>query len=323
MSQTERIYQIKQLLNTRRSISSAQLQDILEISRATLKRDIEYLRSRLNIPIEWSKEAGGYYIERSSAPDLNELPGLHFSHSEIHALLTMQHLLTNLDPGELLAPHITPLMARLEALLGASSHAADEIRKRVLIAGMGKRALKLTHFERVGTALLQRKRLHIRYAGRGRGETTQREISPQRLVYYRDNWHLEAWCHLRQELRNFSVDAIQSAEILTLPAEEVALSAVHDALGQGYGIFGGTALHWARLRFSPERARWVASEHWHPQQRGSFDAGGCYTLEVPYADDRELIMDILKHGGEVEALAPPGLVQRVKAEVARMAARYA
>jgi len=67
MSQTERLYQIDQLLHDRKVVSFAQLQDALGVSRATLKRDLEYMRSRLNAPIEWSREAGGYRFA-SAAP---------------------------------------------------------------------------------------------------------------------------------------------------------------------------------------------------------------------------------------------------------------
>ena len=69
---------------------------------------------------------------------------------------------------------------------------------------------------------------------------------------------------------------------------------------------------WAKLRFSAERARWVGSEIWHPDQRGVFDPAGRYTLELPYRDDRELLLEILKHGAGVEVLAPEALRTKVR-----------
>jgi predicted DNA-binding transcriptional regulator YafY len=163
----------------------------------------------------------------------------------------------------------------------------------------------------------------ITYFARGKGETTEREISPQRLVHYRENWYLDAWCHMRNEIRNFSVDSIHRAEVLEKKAKEVSRSSMDAVLGPGYGIFSGQDLEWAKLRFTPERARWVAPEHWHPKQKGTVEKDGSYVLELPYADDRELIMDILKFGAEVEVLGPPDLKKRVKAEIGRMAGRYA
>ena len=324
MDRTERFYKIDQLIHELRLVTFAQLQDALEVSRATLKRDLEYMRSRLNAPIVWDRTAGGYRFDCATASQATSyvLPGLWFNASEVHALLTMQHLLANLDPGGMLTPHIAPLMARLNSLLGSSDHGAAEIRQRVLIVGQARRHMKLVHFEKVGSALIKRKRLQIRYFARGNGETTEREVSPQRLVHYRENWYLDAWCHLRKGVRNFAIDSIRSADMLETPAREVATARINDALGPGYGIIATGRPRRAKLRFTPQRARWVAEESWHPDQHGATDAAGHYVLEVPYTDDRELLMDILKYGADVEVLAPPVLRQRLRDEVAKMAVLY-
>lgn len=66
----------------------------------------------------------------------------------------------------------------------------------------------------------------------------------------------------------------------------------------------------------------VAAEQWHPQQKSKVEPDGSYLLEIPYTDDRELLMDILKHGADVEVVAPDTLRQRARDEIARMTARY-
>lgn len=326
MDRTERFHIIDMMLSNRGVVSFRDLQDRLEVSRATLKRDLEYLRNRLNAPIVWDRDAGGYRFDTS--PETGgqyELPGLWFSAEEIHALLTMQHLLANLDAGGLLGPHIQPLMARLTGLLGSGRHPAEEVRKRIKLIPLAARKLSLEHFAALGSALLRRKRLHLTYYAKGSDETTERVVSPQRLVHYRENWYLDAWCHLRRGLRSFAVDGIRRAEILEKPAREVPEKSLDAVLGSGYGIFSGRRVSWARLRFSPERARWVALEQWHPRQRGRLLKDGRYVLELPYADDRELIMDILRHVPEVEVLAPAALrqkvVDRLRAGLARLTAQ--
>lgn len=325
MDRTERFYKIDQIINERKLVPFNDLQNELEVSRATLKRDLEYMRNRLNAPIIWDRDAGGYRFDKIS-PSVGgqyELPGLWFNSTEVHALLTMQHLLANVDPGGILTPHIQPLMARLNALLGAADNTAEEIRKRILIVGQGKRHMKIEHFERVGSALLRRKRMVITYFARGKGETTEREVSPQRLVHYRENWYLDAWCHMRDGLRNFAVDSISRVEVMEKKAKDVSRTSMDLELGPGYGIFTGHDVQHAKLRFTPERARWVAHEQWHPKQRGTLESDCSFTLELPYADDRELLMDILKFGAEVEVLAPAALKKRVKAEIGKMVSRYA
>ena len=324
MNQIERVYKIDQMISERKMVTFPQLMAGLGVSRATLRRDLEYMRDRLNAPIVYDRLAGGYRFnaDQPRSGGQYELPGLWFSSAEIHALLTMQHLLANLDPGGILTPHVQPLIARLNALLGTAENTAEEIRRRVLVVGVGQRQLKLDHFERVGSGLLRRKRLYISYLSKGKAEVTEREISPLRLVHYRENWYLDAWCHLREGLRNFAVDSIQRIEVLERPAKEVSKRSVDEVLGPGYGIFTGTRVQWATLAFTPERARWVASEHWHPKQKGSFAPDGRYLLKLPYADHRELIMDILKYGADVEVLEPDSLRELVRVELERAARCY-
>jgi predicted DNA-binding transcriptional regulator YafY len=328
MDRTERFYKIDQLLAERRLVPFEALQAALEVSRATLKRDLLYLRDRLNAPIVWDRAARGYrYAGRTAPGDAHagrqfELPGLWFNAREIHALLTMQHLLAGLDQGGLLGPHVQPLMARLNGLMGTADDSAEEVRRRVRIIAVAARRMDLAQFERVGSALLRRKRLLITYHARGSNETSEREVSPQRLVHYRENWYLDAWCHQRRGLRSFSVDAIERAEILEKPARSLVDKTLDRVLGAGYGIFSGTRVQWARLRFSPERARWVASEQWHPKQKGHLEQDGTYLLQLPYADDRELIMDILKYGPDCEVLGPDALRQRVHDQAAATLALY-
>lgn len=325
MNQTERLYKIEQILHDRRIASFIELQEELEVSRATLKRDLQFLRDRLNAPIVYDREANGY---RFDVPDRyapkHQLPGLWFNASEIHALLMMQQLLEEVQPG-LLGPHIAPLQTRLQSLLGSVGGQPDaptEIAKRVRILHAQKRRAELRHFELIASTLLKRRRLKIRHFNRGRNEDSEREISPQRLVHYRDNWYLDAWCHLRQDLRSFAVDAIRSAEILDIAADEIAETELNRVLAAGYGIFSGSETEWAKLKFQPEQARWVMEEQWHPQQRTTLEADGSLLLELPYANPTELIMDVLRHGCGVEVLGPESLRTAVKLELKAAAASY-
>jgi predicted DNA-binding transcriptional regulator YafY len=304
-------------------VSRQRFLDELEVSPATFKRDLEYMRDRFNAPIAWNAERGGYeYAAAAPGARRFALPGLWFNPSEIHALLTMDALLRDLEPG-LLAAHVAPLRSRLEMLLEEGQVEAAEVRRRVRVLPQAKRRLPVDVFEKVAAATLKRRRLRLAYRARSTGEATERVVSPQRLVLYRDNWYLDAWCHLREGLRKFSVDAIATAEALDEKAKAVDLKLVEREFASGYGIFGGAAVAWARLRFTPTRARWVSQEVWHADQRGRFEPDGAWVLEVPYADPRELTMDILRFGADVEVLGPPGLVRLVADEVGRMAARLA
>ena len=322
MDRTERFYKIQRLLRQRRVVARDTFIEELEVSLATFKRDLEYLRDRMQMPIVWNRELNGYQLDTdASTAHLFQLPGLWFSAEEVHALLTMEHLLEKLQPG-LLGPQLRPLRQLIRKTLDSGDFTASEVNRRIRILQIGVRAVEGDEFQAISSALLSRRRLSIRHYRRARNEHLEREISPQRLVYYRDNWYLDAWCHLRRSLRTFSVDAISRSRVLTKRAREISDKTLDETLGAGFGIFSGKKTQTAVLRFSPVRARWVSRETWHSAQDGNFELDGAYLLKVPYSDPRELIMDILKYGHDVEVLAPASLRKQVGEQLAAAADMY-
>jgi predicted DNA-binding transcriptional regulator YafY len=318
----ERLHRIKYMIQQRKCVPREDFLSELEISPATFKRDLEYLRSRMQASIVYDRFMGGYKFENSDAEERIEMPGLWFSEKEATALVLMQHLLSSLDQGGLIGPHIEPLTAIIDGILGQSETSAKELRKRIKVIGMGSRKNSIENFSEIGAALLKRNRLDISYYSKGKDELTDRETSPQRLIYYRENWYLDAYCHKRNDLRSFAVDGIRKATLSNKRADEISDKQCQEHFAESYGIFSGKATQRAKLRFTPEHARWVSGEHWHGQQVGSFDKEGFFNLEFDYNQDPELVMDILKHGSGVEVIGPASLKKRIKDELAKSLERY-
>ena len=105
-------------------------------------------------------------------------------------------------------------------------------------------------------------------------------------------------------------------------AQIVSLEDIESTLGVSYGIFGGKPKAWATLKFTPARSRWVSQEVWHPLQKGHTESDGSFVLQVPYADDRELMGDILRFGADVEVVAPKELRSGVQRSLLQAAGRY-
>jgi predicted DNA-binding transcriptional regulator YafY len=309
MDRTERFYKIQALLKRPRGTTMRELQSALDVSRSTLCRDLDYLRDRLGVPIAWNTKLQAYRLDGASGDQ--ELPGIWFSEREIHALLSMMELINQLEPAGLLAPRIGPLKERLNKLLEEGTGSAKETVKRIRILPMAQRPVETELFQTLVDALIHRKRLKIRHLGRRTGQVTERAVSPQRLIYYRDNWYLDAFCHLRDDLRSFALDVIQHAEHSEKPAVSVDDQTLKAFFEDSYGIFNGKPDKIAQLKFTPFRAQWVSREIWHPQQTGQYLPEGSYLLEIPYRVDTELIREILKEGAEVEVLAPASLRQQV------------
>jgi predicted DNA-binding transcriptional regulator YafY len=322
MDRTERFYRIELLIKSRGGVSFDELLNELEVSRATLKRDLQYLRDRLDAPIVYDRFENGY---RFDAARRHELPGMWFSEPEIHALLTMHQLMHGLDDAGVLARHLQPMMDKLQGLLGGDEGEARELMRRVKVIGTARRRAPSRFFELLGSALMQRQRVWISYFKRSDRSTSEREVSPQRLVHYRNTWYLDAWCHASDGLRRFALDAVQDARVLDARSRHVAVRDLEAALDAGYGIFGAgdSATRWATLVFEADAAQWVTGEEWHPRQKGRWRDDGAYELQVPYSDPTELVMDILRHGPSVRVTGDDALVARVRERLAAAAARYA
>lgn len=321
MDRLERFYKIDQLLKERKTVSFADFKGELGMSPASVKRDLAYMRERFNAPIEYDREANGYRLGKPGPGPRYELPGLWFNSAEVLALLTTLRMLGDLQPG-MLDGQIDSLRERLRSILGSGDHSWQEVEKRIRIFQPERRAGEARHFSAIAAAVLKRSRLWIRHYNRKNDQQTEREVSPQRLVHYRDNWYLDAWCHFRNDLRSFAVDAIRDAKLNEGRAKEIPASQLDEHLSAGYGIFAGSTVEWATLKFTPEAARWVAAQSWHPKQRGRIEKDGSYFLEVPYAETPELVMEILKFGPDVEVLAPTSLRERVARSLLQAAHRY-
>jgi predicted DNA-binding transcriptional regulator YafY len=313
MSQMERVYKLDRLFRRKKPASRREILDMFEISPAQFKRDLEYMRNRLSAPVAFDREAGGY---RYTTEGFN-LPGLWFTEREVYSLLLMHSLLDQLQPG-FVREQLGPFKDKLRALMGESARGAKNILERMQVIPAPQRPIVPEHFQAICDATLSRKQLRLRYYSRSRGSKSDRTVSPQRVIYYRGNWYVDAWCHEKDAMRRFAIDAVRLASVL----EDVALE-VGPSGHQGYGIFAGPAENTAVLHFDNVAARWVAEEEWHPQQRASALPDGGLQLEVPYSNPQEILMDILRHGPRVEVVSPVSLRSAVAEQHSEAAQKYA
>lgn len=319
MSKVERLYHLHNILSQRRTpISRQDLMERLECSQATLYRLVAELRDYLGAPLEQDPDNRGFYYDRSYQQPF-ELPGIWISPAELQALLTARQVLGNVQPG-LLEGELESLQGRISALLQQKGVDANESSSRIHIQAVAGRSVPERLFQGVMGALIGRQQLHITYHGRRKDDISERDISPQRLTQYRNSWYLDAWCHKADALRSFSLERISEQSLLDKDARDVEPGVLASHFDSAYGIFSGPAKHTAKLKFTPEMSRWIAEERWHPDQSGAFDSEGSWTLELPFSSARELVMDIMRYGPEVEVLSPESLRDAV-AEAAEKTVR--
>lgn len=320
MDRFDRIFELNRILQAAHyPVSRQRLEQELECSRATVKRLIEEMRLYLNAPIVYDRKFNGYRYN----PDeegMYELPGLWFNASELYALLTVQQLLEGVQPG-LLDSHLQPLRRKIDGLLNRRQGEGESISSRIRLIRAAARPAG-PFFNALAGSLAARRRLHIAYYNRSRDNVSEREVSPQRLTHYRDNWYLDAWCHLRKGIRTFALDAIRQVRLLDQVALDVEETELEHHFADAYGIFSGSAKHQAIVRFTPRAARWVAQEEWHPKQQSRWLDDGRYELTLPYADPSELLMDLLKYGPDAEVVAPTSLRKAIQQRLQSALANY-
>ena len=321
MDKFDRIYAVHNKLQASRyPVTRVTLEETLECSQSTVERIIANMRNYLNAPIEYDQERNGYYYNTQNKENYQQ-PGLWFNADELYALTVMQQLLSQLQTG-LLDEQISPLKELIEKLLGDKKTGTEQLNARLKFINQTYRRNNLPAFQKITSAVIQQKQITIDYHARGTDEKTNRTISPQRLIYYRDNWYLDAWCHNKNGLRSFSVDRIKQPIIEKQTAKTIDDKTLDQHYTQGYGIFSGECVDTAIIKFTPERARWVADESWHPQQKGETLNDGSYLLHIPYSNPTELIMDILKYGPDAEVIKPTVLREKMKARIQKMQKMY-
>jgi predicted DNA-binding transcriptional regulator YafY len=312
MDRYERISTLHRLLKSAHyPIPLSTLLDELECSRATLYRDVAFLRDALGAPIESAGSDQAAFRYEVGEGERFELPGLWLTSDELAALLALNELIGRSGAG-VLSGALAPFKARIEGLLSDRDSGKILPIERIRVIPWGERKLNQQVFRIVAGSVLERRQLRFRYHARTTNTDSKRTVSPQRLTHYRDNWYLDVWDHDREALRSFAVDRIVEPQALDTPAADVAENDLNDLLASSYGIFAGKPKAWATIRFSQHAARWVADEHWHSQQRGEWLPDGRYELQVPYSNSRELLMDVLKYGPDAEVVSPLPLREEMK-----------
>lgn len=332
----DRIYDLHKILSSRKTpIPLTEILSRMECSRATFNRIKRHMTDFLGAPIAYDRERGGYYYQQQKAGSKGrkngdreengayELPGIWLNQEELHALILIHGLLADIGAG-LLRTQLAPVRRRFEVLLAQREIDPCALADKVRMVGATYRPVRHGHFVRIATALFSEHCLQITYESRADGTTTERPVSPQRLVHYRGNWYLDCWCHMRRGLRTFALECISHCQPSEHAFKKIAAAELDAHFKPTYGIFSGQKKDVAQLRFTPVAARRVKDEEWHPEQKSHLLPDGSLEMELPFnpATPQELIKDILSYGDEVKVLGPEDLQNRIREKLRLACGQY-
>ncbi|MDX1352037.1 MAG: WYL domain-containing protein [Thiomicrorhabdus sp.] len=308
MEKTERQRDIIQYMkNVHYKVHFDQLSDLYGCSQRNIRRDFTHLINEKNAP--WYILNNHVHIDPTRKNAI-ELHGQWFDRQELEALFVLNQVIKQLAPGSL-KNQLQPFDNKIHQLLQNETNNFN-LGKFVRLIEIADRHVDTHTFQLITQALSEQKQLKIHFWNRETNKTQERTISPLQLVRYKDNWKIDAWCHQKNALRTFSLEAINQAQLTEKPIKEVSQEKLKSHFESSYGIFAGQADKQAVIKFTPYMARWVQYEKWHPEQIGQWDIDGSYQLQIPYYKDQELLQDIIKYADHAEILAPPELRNKAK-----------
>lgn len=322
MDRLDRVVAMQKLLMGGQPRSPEELQENLKCSRFTIYRCVDDAKE-LGMPIEYDRAENVYRLDTA---EITMMPYVWFTPNDVVAMIALLQAFKEIPFGILEEGEkkdgLDKFRKKLLSFIQYKKGKSGEFLAKIKVIPHAFKKVTPSCMTLICNALSEKKRIKIKYRERQEGRESEREISPIQLVRYRDNWYLDAFCHEKNNLRIFSLDRINEAELTSLASRSVSESELRSFVGRSYGIFAGTPSETAVLKFTKKIAEWVANEEWHPDQEGKTEEDGSYTLKVPYADIRELMLDILRYGDEVRVIGPAALKAEIKRRLKKAHEQY-
>ncbi|MBI2354851.1 MAG: YafY family transcriptional regulator [Deltaproteobacteria bacterium] len=290
--------------------NATKLSEHFEIAPKTAQRSIDHFRDRLLAPLEYDHSRKGYYYTDPTF----QLPVMRISEEELLALLISRKLITEASAGSL-ADELGSVSKRLGSLLAANLPGRVRPEDAFSFRWKNISPTDPLTFKIVTSALLQGKLLSCCYYSPTAGNCTMRTVEPHHMVNYMGNWHLIAFCHLRNDWRDFVLGRMTLCNVEGTAFQIREKEEWQPFLQNTFGIFQNRQSFNVVLRFTPERSRWIKGEICHEAQTEVVQDDGSLVRTIPASHEAEIMMEILKHGSHVEVLEPEWLKEKVIKEM--------
>lgn len=316
MSQTERIAFLDRRLRERGWVTAAEVAARFEVSSRQVKRDIEYLRWRLDAPLVYDAGRHQYRYEK---------PWAEFRFADERRVL-FSALVQGWAASEAHRSLVTPEI--LQSIEAAVSRDYKTVAARIRYEAPSSEPVDLEVFSQLCQGMRENRIVELEYVNLA-GEPSRRRIEVQRLWNYGGIWYLVAFDHLRDGLRTFHLGRVRALSVTADPVtrseqDPVWAAEVEAWTASGSGIFRGGEEFFAAVRLRGPALRLAAAQKWHPAQRddtGEDTEGPFLDRRLPVVDTRELLGRVLAFGRDAEAWEPASFRDQWEAEVERMGSR--
>jgi len=304
----ERMLRIHQSLSSGKFPNASTLARELEVSTKSVHRDIEFMRDRLNLPIEFNKTRNGYfYTEEVSA-----FPTMQITEGEIFALVVAEKALQQYRGTSFEKPLLSAIKKMEQALPDTISLNLADIEQTISFRTRAEQILDLKIFDVLAKAAARREQIELTYRKPGQTKPEARIVDPYHLANINGEWYLFAYDHARKDIRTFAPARIKSVKPTGKTFERPQKFSLEKRLRDSFGVHSGQGEHEVVIRFNPRAADYVREKKWHESQQLRELKSGGVELSLKLSSLAEIERWVLSWGGDAKVLKPRELAEAVK-----------
>ena len=290
----------------------------LEVSSKTIQRDIDFMRDRLGLPIEYDPLRVGFrYTE-----EVASFPSIEVSEGEVAALFVAQKALAQYKGTPFERPLRSAFRKIADSLKERVSFSWSDLEDAISFHSAGASVADLELFETVSQAVLRSVELEFEYRKLDVKAYETRRVRPFHIACLENQWYVFAEDLARKQLRTFALPRMRQVRLTSTRFRRPANFSIAKVLSGSFGVFEGGKKHRFRLQFDAFAARLVSERTWHDSQRYREAKDGTATLEMELGGLEEIERWVLSWGSHVRVLQPQKLADKVKANAAAVAALY-
>jgi predicted DNA-binding transcriptional regulator YafY len=310
----ERMLRIHQALQSGSLPNASKLAAEIEVATKTIHRDIEFMRDRLNLPIEFNSARNGYFY----TGEVTAFPTMQITEGELFALVVAEKALQQYRGTSFEKPLLSAIKKMEQALPDTISLNLADIEQTISFRTSAEPILDLKIFDELSRAVARRRQLELSYRKPGAKNPEARIVDPYHLANVNGEWFLFAFDHARKDFRKFVPARILGAKQTGKTFERSKKFSMEKELRDSFGVHSGEGQYEVVLRFNPRAADYIREKKWHESQQSRDLKGGGVELKMKLSSLVEIERWILSWGGDAKVVKPRELAESVKAAARKM-----
>ena len=287
--------------------NASKLAGEIEVSTKTIHRDLEFMRDRLNLPVEFDASRKGYFYDG----EVSSFPTMQITEGEIFALVVAEKALQQYRGTSFEKPLLSAIKKMQQALPDTISLNFADIGQTISFRTRAEPILNLEIFDVLAKAVAERRQLELLYRKPGQ-KAEMRLVDPYHLANINGEWFIFAIDHARKDIRTFAPARIQSARPTGETFERSQKFSLEKRLRDSFGVHSGEGKFEVIIRFAPQAADYIREKKWHPSQSLRGFKNGAVELKMNLSSLAEVKRWVLSWGGDAKVLQPPELADAVR-----------